>query len=446
MAPLGVPVGATKLDPPVAFACVDAAAAPACRDPLRQKQRLQKQRGPSMTDAGEPLSIDVVSDVVCPWCYLGEKRLAAALAEETEPVNVRWRPYQLDPTIPDGGLDRKEYMERKFGRDGRLNAVHDQLVQLGAEVGLPFAFDRITPCAQHARRAPGDPLGGLDRRPKARWSTACSAPISSRGATSATAPRSSRSLARAALIKALVARLLAEGADVEAVRNEIAAGPGDRRHRRAFLHFRRTPRRPGRAGRFGAAKGDRGKPGPRRGRSRRPERAQAGVERHDEFGGQFDGRGEIVIAVEGASHPRSERSRQASPDPGWPPLLVRRERSRDSGYLSLEGSAGFCAGVRASGFRGEPPEEGEERLKRRIPFRLAGPDDRANRAWPGGLGLPPRRSVASADKVARKTGRACRGNPALSVAAAKPAPRGSCHEAGRACAGEAGEFGQRRGE
>ena len=53
-----------------------------------------------MRDADDPLTIDVVSDVVCPWCYLGEKRLAAALAEESEPVVVRWRPYQLDPTIP----------------------------------------------------------------------------------------------------------------------------------------------------------------------------------------------------------------------------------------------------------------------------------------------------------------------------------------------------------
>ena len=51
----------------------------------------------------ETLTIDIVSDVVCPWCYLGEKRLEAAIAYESEPVAVRWRPYQLDPTIPEGG-------------------------------------------------------------------------------------------------------------------------------------------------------------------------------------------------------------------------------------------------------------------------------------------------------------------------------------------------------
>lgn len=96
-----------------------------------------------MSEANEILTIDIVSDVVCPWCYLGEKRLEEALAEEAGPVAVRWRPYQLDPTIPAAGLDRAAYMEKKFGKSGRLQSVHDNLTRLGAEVGLPFAFDRI---------------------------------------------------------------------------------------------------------------------------------------------------------------------------------------------------------------------------------------------------------------------------------------------------------------
>ena len=96
-----------------------------------------------MSEADETLTIDIVSDVVCPWCYLGEKRLEAALADEARPVAVRWRPYQLDPTIPEGGLDRADYMARKFGRDGRLRTVHDNLTLLGAELGVPFAFDKI---------------------------------------------------------------------------------------------------------------------------------------------------------------------------------------------------------------------------------------------------------------------------------------------------------------
>ena len=96
-----------------------------------------------MSKADEILTIDIVSDVVCPWCYLGEKRLEEALGEEAGPVAVRWRPYQLDPTIPAAGLDRAEYMEKKFGKSGRLQSAHDNLTRLGAEVGLPFAFDRI---------------------------------------------------------------------------------------------------------------------------------------------------------------------------------------------------------------------------------------------------------------------------------------------------------------
>jgi predicted DsbA family dithiol-disulfide isomerase len=96
-----------------------------------------------MSEADQVLTIDIVSDVVCPWCYLGEKRLEEALKDEAGPVAVRWRPYQLDPTIPEGGLDRAEYMEKKFGRTGRLESVHDNLTRLGAEVGVPFAFDKI---------------------------------------------------------------------------------------------------------------------------------------------------------------------------------------------------------------------------------------------------------------------------------------------------------------
>jgi predicted DsbA family dithiol-disulfide isomerase len=56
-----------------------------------------------MSEADETLTIDIVSDVVCPWGYLGEKRLEAALAEEPQPVQLRWRPCQLDPAIPESG-------------------------------------------------------------------------------------------------------------------------------------------------------------------------------------------------------------------------------------------------------------------------------------------------------------------------------------------------------
>ena len=90
----------------------------------------------------EPLAIDVVSDVVCPWCYLGKRRLDAALARESG-VEVRWRPFQLDPTIPSEGLDRQSYMRAKFRDEARLADIHARLTALGAEVGVAFDFAAI---------------------------------------------------------------------------------------------------------------------------------------------------------------------------------------------------------------------------------------------------------------------------------------------------------------
>ncbi len=90
----------------------------------------------------QPLVIDVVSDVVCPWCYLGKKRLEAALKGEPG-IEVRWRPFQLDPTIPPEGLDRKAYMRAKFGDGLKIGEIHARLKGLGAEVGVGFDFEAI---------------------------------------------------------------------------------------------------------------------------------------------------------------------------------------------------------------------------------------------------------------------------------------------------------------
>lgn len=96
------------------------------------------------TDAATPLAIDIVSDVVCPWCYVGRRRLAAALALRPDvPVALRWRPFQLDATIPAEGLDRKAYMARKFGSLERIAPVHATLTELGETLGIRFAFDAI---------------------------------------------------------------------------------------------------------------------------------------------------------------------------------------------------------------------------------------------------------------------------------------------------------------
>ena len=87
--------------------------------------------------------IDVVSDVICPWCFLGKRRLDAALAQLDLDVFIRWRPYMLDSTIPPEGLDRQDYMLAKFGEE-RLKTIHDPLIEAGRELGVPYDFDAIT--------------------------------------------------------------------------------------------------------------------------------------------------------------------------------------------------------------------------------------------------------------------------------------------------------------
>jgi len=102
-----------------------------------------------------PLSIEVVSDVVCPWCYIGLKRLDAAIAQANDvTVDVRWRPYQLDATIPAGGTDRKQYMLAKFGSEDRLAEIHARVAEAGRDAGIEFAFDaiRVSPNTLDAHR------------------------------------------------------------------------------------------------------------------------------------------------------------------------------------------------------------------------------------------------------------------------------------------------------
>jgi predicted DsbA family dithiol-disulfide isomerase len=91
-----------------------------------------------------PLIVDVVADVVCPWCYLGWRRVKAAVAlRPAARAQLVWRPYQLDPSIPEAGTDRKAYLAAKFRDPERLRQVHDALVSGGAEDGITFRFDLI---------------------------------------------------------------------------------------------------------------------------------------------------------------------------------------------------------------------------------------------------------------------------------------------------------------
>jgi predicted DsbA family dithiol-disulfide isomerase len=93
------------------------------------------------------LAIDIVSDVVCPWCFIGKRRLEAALElyrqrrPEAPPPQVVFHPFELNPDIPREGIPRADYIARKFGARGY--SAHDRLVNAGAPLGIPFAFDKI---------------------------------------------------------------------------------------------------------------------------------------------------------------------------------------------------------------------------------------------------------------------------------------------------------------
>jgi predicted DsbA family dithiol-disulfide isomerase len=102
------------------------------------------------------LAVDVISDVICPWCFIGKKRLEKAIAalEGQHEVRVRWLPFQLNPTMPKEGISRKEYRMRKFGSWERSLELDASIVAVGATEGIHFAFDRIerTPNTVDAHR------------------------------------------------------------------------------------------------------------------------------------------------------------------------------------------------------------------------------------------------------------------------------------------------------
>ncbi|NTJ64382.1 DsbA family oxidoreductase [Agrobacterium rhizogenes] len=93
----------------------------------------------------ERITIDIVSDVVCPWCYLGKARLELAIAEVQDEVGVdlNWRPYRLNPDYPPEGVDQKKALEQKLGGAERVAQGHKMLTDLGREVGIKFDFDAI---------------------------------------------------------------------------------------------------------------------------------------------------------------------------------------------------------------------------------------------------------------------------------------------------------------
>jgi predicted DsbA family dithiol-disulfide isomerase len=90
------------------------------------------------------LHIEVVFDLVCPWCYLGTQRMRRTLRSRPDlAADIVWRPFLLNPDIAPGGLARQDYMMRKFGGEDRARRLHNTIAELGRAEGIRFAFDRI---------------------------------------------------------------------------------------------------------------------------------------------------------------------------------------------------------------------------------------------------------------------------------------------------------------
>ncbi len=110
-----------------------------------------------MVPVADPIPITVYSDVICPWCYVGKRRLEAALAEVSPSVTghmgFSWRPFELNPDMPAEGMERRSYRAAKFG-DARSAELDLKMAETGRELGIAFAFDRMqrTPNTRLAHR------------------------------------------------------------------------------------------------------------------------------------------------------------------------------------------------------------------------------------------------------------------------------------------------------
>lgn len=101
------------------------------------------------------MQIDVAFDAVCPWCYVGKRRIEAALRLRPNlEASLRWWPFLLNPDMPFGGMERGSYLVRKFGSETRVRRIYGAIADAGQSVDIDFAFDRIryTPNSVNAHR------------------------------------------------------------------------------------------------------------------------------------------------------------------------------------------------------------------------------------------------------------------------------------------------------
>ena len=90
------------------------------------------------------MHIDIIFDAICPWCYIGKRRLEQAVASRPDiKVTMAWRPFLLNPEMPPEGIDRQTYLSRKFGSQARAQRIFGSLADAGQSVEIDFAFERI---------------------------------------------------------------------------------------------------------------------------------------------------------------------------------------------------------------------------------------------------------------------------------------------------------------
>jgi len=167
--------------------------------------------------------LDIISDPVCPWCYIGAAHLGRALAARApHPFAICWRPYFLNPEMPEEGMDRQSYLEAKFGGKDNAAEVYARIEAAAADAGLAVDFSRVarTPNTTDAHRV-------------IRWAAAEDAQTRvamelfrryfETGADLADPDVLADAAAAAGLDRAAIARLLAGGTDRDAVRAEAAA-------------------------------------------------------------------------------------------------------------------------------------------------------------------------------------------------------------------------------
>ncbi len=175
------------------------------------------------TEARAAIHVEVISDVVCPWCYIGKHRLETAIAVNPDiEVSINWRPYFLNPWIPREGIDRQTYLETKFGSVERYGAITERVAAASAMEGLPYAPDKIS-------RQPNT----LDCHRLILWSRSATDPARMKqrlmelyfaeGADLTDANVLIETAGACGMDRDLVRRLLASDADVDRVENEATS-------------------------------------------------------------------------------------------------------------------------------------------------------------------------------------------------------------------------------